>query len=87
MGAWNAEANDIFLKALEIGAQEARRGFLDRACGGNVELRGQVESLLAARQHAGSFLEAPAAGLAGEEAQADSSEVRLVRAAHDEVAA
>jgi non-specific serine/threonine protein kinase/serine/threonine-protein kinase len=37
----------------------ARRGFLDRACGDDAELRREVESLLAAHAQAGDFLEAP----------------------------
>ncbi|HEY2012142.1 MAG TPA: hypothetical protein VGH38_01520, partial [Bryobacteraceae bacterium] len=40
---------------------EARQGFLNVACGGDIDLQRQVESLLAREQEAGSFLETPAA--------------------------
>jgi serine/threonine protein kinase len=40
--------------------------FLDSACGTNQELRREVESLLAYRQRAGTFLEAPAVQMAAE---------------------
>src|SRR5256885_6873041 len=38
--------------------------FLDKACVGDENLRGQVIALLASHQRAGSFIEIPAAGLA-----------------------
>jgi serine/threonine protein kinase len=60
MAVWNPEANEIFLKALEVLPPEARRAFLDDACRADCLLREQVESLLAANEQAGSFLEAPA---------------------------
>jgi hypothetical protein len=59
MADWNPQANEIFLKALDL-ASEQRRAFLDQACADNPGLRGQVEALLAASERAGSFLEAPA---------------------------
>ena len=40
---------------------EARQGFLEAACGGDIELQRQVELLLAREAEAGSFLETPAA--------------------------
>ena len=46
--------------ALELDSDE-RGSFLDEACGGNESLRQQVESLLVSYDHAGSFLESPAA--------------------------
>jgi serine/threonine protein kinase len=58
--AWNPEANEIFLKALEMQAAEERRAYLDGAC--RSDLRPQVEALLAASEQAGSFLESPALG-------------------------
>jgi hypothetical protein len=61
MARWDPQANEIFLKALEIEQPEERGAFLDKACGGAAGLREQVESLLKASQLAGSFLEAPAA--------------------------
>jgi hypothetical protein len=63
MAVWNPEANEIFLRALEVLPPEARRTFLDDACRADRLLREQVESLLAANEQAGSFLEAPAPNL------------------------
>jgi serine/threonine protein kinase/tetratricopeptide (TPR) repeat protein len=57
MIAWDPEANEIFLRALEATSAEERRAYLDRACGGNLELRARVEGLLAASEQAGSFLD------------------------------
>jgi len=62
---WNPEANDLFLKAVEMPSPEQRRIFLQEACCGRAELRAQVEALLAAGEQAGSFLDAPARALAG----------------------
>jgi eukaryotic-like serine/threonine-protein kinase len=62
MAPWNPQANDIFLQAVNLQTPEERRAFLDRACGGDMELRGAVGALLAANERAGSFLEAPASG-------------------------
>ena len=39
----------------------ARIAFLDQECGGDVGLRREIESLLAADAHAGDFLESPVA--------------------------
>jgi serine/threonine protein kinase len=64
MADWNPAANDLFLQALEIAAPADRRGFLDGACGSDTGLRAQVESLLAASDRAGSFLDRPALDLA-----------------------
>jgi serine/threonine protein kinase/tetratricopeptide (TPR) repeat protein len=61
MAVWNPKANDIFLTALEIHRPEARRVYLDTACEGDVDLRAQVQALLAASERAGSFLDRPAA--------------------------
>src|SRR5262249_24948023 len=82
MAAWNPEANDLFLKALEIRSPEQRLAYLDQACGSNAELRAQVEALLSASASAGSFLEKPAvdAGVTGPEARppvAESPEVQI----------
>jgi eukaryotic-like serine/threonine-protein kinase len=64
MPAWNPKANDIFLSALEVVAPTERQAFIERACGGDGELLAQVESLVAASQKAGSFLESPPAAVA-----------------------
>jgi len=60
--------------ALELGVEE-RAAFLDQACAGNEELRGQVERLLSAHEHEDSFLSAPALEVIAQEmaaAQAQS---------------
>jgi Tol biopolymer transport system component len=49
----------LFHAALGLEA-EARQGFLDVACGGDIDLQHQVELLLAREEEAGSFLETPA---------------------------
>src|SRR5438067_1022175 len=61
VAAWNPRANEIFADALELPAPADRGALLDRACGGDAELRRQVEALLAAHARAGSFLAAPVA--------------------------
>lgn len=60
MPDWNSQANNIFLDALEIAETEGRRTFLENACQGDLELLSQVDSLIAASQKAGRFLETPA---------------------------
>jgi len=59
MANWNSQANDIFLKAIEIGTSDNRQAYLREACDGDDRLMGQVEALLDASQRAGSFLESP----------------------------
>jgi serine/threonine protein kinase/TolB-like protein len=53
------KAEEIFHAALER-SPEARPAFLDEACGGDAELRRQVEMLVSKDEQAGSFLEKPA---------------------------
>jgi serine/threonine protein kinase len=60
MTTWNPQANDLFLKALEVHLPDERRRFLDEACAGDAALRAEVEALLEASARAGSFLERPA---------------------------
>ncbi len=48
----------LFHAALER-SPEARRAFLDEACGDDTELRRQVETLVSKDEQAGSFLERP----------------------------
>jgi serine/threonine protein kinase len=60
MAEWNPKANDLFLRAAEIEAPADRRVFLDQQCGDDAVLRAQVESLLAASEKVGSFLDRPA---------------------------
>src|SRR6516164_822298 len=52
----------IFDQAREIHSHGERTAFLDRACAGAPDIRGEVEALLRAGDEAGSFLETPAAG-------------------------
>src|SRR5436190_6609884 len=54
----------VFEEALGIPSPQARATFLDRTCAGNSALRREVESLLAAHEAAGAFLNAPPAELA-----------------------
>ena len=54
------KAQGLFHEALGLDT-EARQEFLDAACGGDVYLRRQVELFLSKEEHAGGFLETPAA--------------------------
>ena len=51
----------IFSRAIELRSLDVRATYLAEACGGNDELRRQVESLVAAHFLAGSFLDPPQA--------------------------
>jgi hypothetical protein len=53
------QIEELFHAALEL-APEVRPAFLDDACRGDVDLRLEVESMLAREQQARSFLETPA---------------------------
>jgi eukaryotic-like serine/threonine-protein kinase len=59
MAEWNSRANEVFLEAAEVESPAERQRFLDQQCGADVELRAQVESLLAASAKVGSFLDKP----------------------------
>src|SRR6478735_1848225 len=50
----------IFLSALDIPDTAQRSAYLETACGGNADLRKQVEALLAAHERSGLFLDDPA---------------------------
>ena len=63
MTTWDPRANDLFLKALELPSADKRQEYLNGACAEDAALRAEVEALLEASARAGSFLEAPAAGL------------------------
>jgi hypothetical protein len=80
------QTDTILLEALKRPPGD-REGYLREACAGNQNLLAQLANLLRAYEQAGSFLEAPAAGLAEAIASADFDEARLVRAAAEEVAA
>jgi WD40 repeat protein/serine/threonine protein kinase len=64
VAAWNPRANEIFADAIELTIPREQQDYLDRACGDDAELRRQVDALLAARAHAGNFLDDPAADAA-----------------------
>src|SRR5579859_1598500 len=57
------QIEDLYHAALELEAS-ARAAFLERACGGDDDLRREVESLLASDAAAGSFIESPAMEIA-----------------------
>lgn len=63
MTRWQ-QVKDLFLEAVEL-PQTDRNNWLRIACGTDVELRREVESLLASDQDAGTFCETPAAALLG----------------------
>src|SRR5690242_12077988 len=52
-------AEELFHATIER-PQSERQAFLDNACGGDAELRRQVELLVSREEQAGSFLEQPA---------------------------
>jgi non-specific serine/threonine protein kinase/serine/threonine-protein kinase len=56
---------DVFIGALQHADPVQRRAYLEQACGAEPALRQRVEALLRVAEQAGSFLEAPAPGLAG----------------------
>lgn len=53
-----AKVSELFHAASDLGPRE-RQEFLDRECGANSSLRGEVESLLAAESEAGDFIREP----------------------------
>jgi len=61
---------EVYDRALDLGGDE-REGLLAEACGDDDDLRREVESLLAAHEDAGSFLQSPAVEVAAREIVAD----------------
>ncbi len=57
MNADPIQAKQIFLQALQSATPAQREALLQEACGGDDALRQQVDLLLDAHEHAGSFLE------------------------------
>lgn len=53
------QVDELFAAALDVDVAE-RNALLDAACEGDAELRAEVESLLAAHESAGDFIETPA---------------------------
>jgi eukaryotic-like serine/threonine-protein kinase len=58
-----ADEAEIFNTARQMTEAEARRLYLDRACGGNKCLLGRIEALLRVHDREPGFLETPAAPL------------------------
>src|SRR5262245_3848832 len=73
MLAWNPQANEIFLRAVEIESADQRSDFVDQACAADSGLRAEVMALLDASDQVGDFLESPASEIAAEinDAQAE----------------
>src|SRR5262245_32158274 len=64
------QIKEIYDRALDL-SREERKSFLDEACAGAADLRREVETLLAAHEDAGTFLQAPAFEVAAREMVAD----------------
>src|SRR5262245_11005718 len=64
------QIKEIYDRALDLCGDE-RESFLAEACGGDDDLRREVESLLAAHDDAGTFLQAPAIEVVAREIVAD----------------
>src|SRR5215510_8489468 len=64
------QIKEVYDRALDLGGDE-RECFLAEACGGDDDLRLEVESLLAAHEDAGTFLQSPAVEVAARERVAD----------------
>ena len=63
--------NEVFQSVVELETED-RRAYLDRACDGDESLRGQVETLLAANEDAGTFMAGNAAEDVGHLLEDDS---------------
>jgi hypothetical protein len=66
MNAAFQRVKEIFLACLEKEGADQRAAFLTEACGSDEKLRQHVEALLHQHAQAGSFLEKPPAGAAGD---------------------
>src|SRR5215470_18563926 len=64
------QIKEIYDRALDLGRDE-RESFLVGACGDDDDLRREVETLLAAHDDAGTFLQSPAVEVAAREIVAD----------------
>src|SRR3989442_43437 len=62
MAERNEKIDQVFAAALEIAEPAPRLAYLQQACGGGDELCHEGETLLAAHQQAGTFLEEPSPG-------------------------
>jgi serine/threonine protein kinase/tetratricopeptide (TPR) repeat protein len=63
MGQPSNRVKEVFLGAIDERRPEQWPAFLDQACDGDVQLRGEVEKLLRAQEAMGSFHEAPRSAL------------------------
>ncbi|HXG94535.1 MAG TPA: hypothetical protein VNN73_19495 [Blastocatellia bacterium] len=75
------QIGELYHRALEL-EPDRRAGFLDRACGGDDDLRREIESLLASNEEAASFLASPAMKVAARmlaEGRLDSKMDRRVK--------
>ena len=63
---WWEKIKEIYDRALDLSSEE-REVLLANACGADGDLRCEVESLLAAHEDAGTFLQAPAFEVAAHE--------------------
>ena len=69
------QVGELYHAALEV-EPEKRASFLDEACSGDVELRNEVESLIASHEEAADFIASPALAVAAELlAQTDADEL------------
>jgi serine/threonine protein kinase/tetratricopeptide (TPR) repeat protein len=64
MNVTASDLKSIFSQAVDIESPTERAAYLDKACGKDEELRGQVDALLAAAENVGGFMSGPAVGRA-----------------------
>ncbi|HEY7547377.1 MAG TPA: hypothetical protein VID27_20950, partial [Blastocatellia bacterium] len=70
------KVEEIFYAAIERDSA-LRPAFLDEACGDDVELRAEVESLIAAHERPGEFIDTPAYKVTGAFTQDSAPESRM----------
>jgi WD40 repeat protein len=73
MGLDPDRVESVFAAALGNESAEQQAAYLDEACAGDAGLRARVVALLRAHREAGSFLAAPALGVATAEGEADTT--------------
>ncbi len=79
------QIKEVYDRSLDLSGDE-RAGLLAEACGGDDDLRREVESLLAAHNDAGSFLQSPAVKAAAREIVADDETSPAVQLSGRELA-